>query len=351
MEGNSSSGLDSNLTCFSDFEATKYKVLLGLRVVLSLISASFLVCMLFIIIIFKKYVFFTQKLILLLATCSLAYDVVASMNVTALTAYRSKPDLYYCYVIGFFEQVATMAIIMAYFILALDIFLRAVLDKQTEKLKLLYLMLVLSPILYSWVPFIFLAYGPIGAVCWIRNKNLEDCSDFLIGDYIMIAIFSVPFMTLLVTIIVLMVISLSFVRWKKKKWGGRKEEKRMRSKMEEEIRSLIYYPFVLVFIHTFGLITSLYDSLGDKDTIYDVLIFVSTIIYRFQGILICCIFVLDPETRKKLNRKEIVAALKRMCMKDEEESIRDYRAEAGRSDSLPKNMFDSIIYTQKLEIQ
>ena len=295
--------------------------------------------------------FFTQKLILSLAACSLAYDIVAAINVTAPTAYRSRPDLYYCYVIGFFEQVTTMAIIMAYFILALDIFLKAVFDKQTEKLKLVYILLVLSPILYSWIPFIFLAYGPTGVICWIRHKNFEDCSDFRTGDYMKFSLFVVPFMTLLISVIVLMVVSLSFVRWRKKKWGGQREEKRMRSKMEEEIRSLIYYPFILVFIHIFGLITGFYEFLGDKDNAYDVLIFISTIIYRSQGILICCIFVLDPETRKKLNRKEIVVALKRMCIKDEEESIRDYRAEAGRSDSLPDQAFSSIPYTQALELQ
>ena len=338
MEENSSLNAATNvsdLSCFSDFEATKYKALLGLRIGASLISTLFILCVIFIMILFKKYIFFTQKLILCLAVCALSYDFVASINVTALTAYKSKPDLYYCYVIGFLELITTISIVMAYLVLALEIFLKAVLQMHTEKLMALYVFIIFfSPLLYTWIPFIYLAFGPTGPICFIRNRNLSDCSYFRIGDILRLSLYSVPVITVLIAVIVLMVISLSVVKWKRKKWAGEREEKRMRMTMEKEIRPLIYYPFIIVFINLIPTIQGFYETYVAMDDFYYVLTLLSVIIYRFQGIIICCIFVLDPETRKKLNRQEITAALKRLCRREGEDGIQDYEMEAGRSDSI-----------------
>ena len=354
MEDNTSLSADANdtdLSCFSEFEMTRYKVLHGLRIGFSIISGICLLCMISIIVIFKKHTFFTQKLILFLAVCALSYDFIATIDVTAPTAYKSKPDLYYCYVIGFFDSTTAVSIFMAYFVLALNIFLKAVFQIHTEKLMALYVFIIFfSPLLYTWIPFIYLAFGPNVVTCWIRNRDLNDCSYFMIGDILRFSLQFVPAITVLIAVIVLMVVSLSVVKWKRKKWAGEREEKRMRMTMEKEIRPLIYYPFIIVFINIVGLISGLYEAYGTNDDVFYAIRLFSTLIYRFQGIIVCCIFVLDPETRKKLNRQEITAALKRLCRREGEDGIQEYKMKDGHSDSLPPATFDCHYQLNKSSI-
>lgn len=322
-----------SLECFSELETPKFQALIGLRSGLSVIACIFLIAMISLVILLKKYMFFTQRLILYLALTSLSYDFIAVLNVTSLIAYKNTHALNYCYVIGFADQITVWWLLLSYFIIVIDVTLKGVFDLFTERLEILYILVILlSPFLYSWIPFINLSYGPAGVLCWIRNRDLNDCSYYSTGNWLRFALYYIPLYIMLVVIVVLMIVSFGFIRWNRKKWAGKMEEKRTKKIMEKEIRPLIYYPFILIAINIFALLHRLYELHSTEDTFFYILTVIVTITYRFQGILISLVFIFDPETRKKLNQKELLAAFERF-RKTDDNSAEEYPATRGHSDS------------------
>ena len=80
----------------------------------------------------------------------------------------------------------------------IDIFIRVVFKKDTQRYKIPYIIGILAPpIVFSWIPFIKLAYGPAGVSCWIRDREYGDryldCMSFPLGTYLRFALYYVPF--------------------------------------------------------------------------------------------------------------------------------------------------------------
>lgn len=322
---------DSNLSCLEVSDSDR--ALLGIRVCLAFVASIFLTSMILLMILFKKYMFFTQKLILYLALISLCYELNVMLNVSALDAYRSSDSLNYCYITGFVEQLTIWWVFMAYACIVVDIFLKAVFEIFNEKLAYVYLLIILlSPLSFSWIPFIHLSFGPAGAFCWIRNVNLEDCTHFSFGFWLRFALYYIPLYSLMIVLVVLMIVAVLFIRRKRKKTLRTADEKTIMKMMEKEIRPLIYYPFILILINLFPLIRRFYEIRSSTDPLYYALSVIAIVIFRFQGILITLVFMMDPETRKKLNRKEIGAALQRWCQ-TEDSVVQEYPMEKVHTDS------------------
>ncbi len=307
----SGSGNDSG-DCFEMFSQPKYIALLAVRNGLSFISCCILLCVIGVIMLFRKYLFMSQRLVMYLAMSSAIFSLIQVINFDAHTANMNENNLKYCVVIGFLTQVTVWWEILATTCIMIDIFLKAVFQVSTEKLEKFYVIfLILAPLLFSWIPFIQGHYGPAGLYCWIRDRDLEDCmlSDF--GNWLRFSIYYIPLYTIMTILISLVVISLLIVNWRKRKWVGEysPQSSLVHEMIENEIKPLLWYPFIFVLINIIPLIRRVYSVHDTDDTFFFVLTAIQVVIYRFQGILIGLVFALDRETRKKLNYLEIRSAL------------------------------------------
>ena len=302
----------SSLNCFEIYDVPKYRVILGIRSGLSVLSGCSILCMIGIIVFFKKYKFFTQRLILYLAISSFSYSVCSFLNVTDLIAYKSKPALYYCIILGFGEQLIIWWELMSVAVIMFNVFIRAVWEKCTDRLEWIYVLIIfIFPFSFNWIPFINLAYGPANVFCWIRSVDLEDCSDFNFGVWLRFSLYYIPLYTLMITLIILLAIAIFLVRYKRKRWFGQYdyESKKKKEVMEKEIRSLLPFPLICFIINLFPLSRRLYELHNASNTFYYILTLVEVIVFRLEGVLITLVFVLDPETRQKLTCKEIHGTL------------------------------------------
>lgn len=325
---------NSNNSCFDVYDTPGNRALLGLRSSLSFVSCFFILVMIGIMVLFKKYLFFTQRLILYLAIVSFSYDFLTAFNVAAFEAHKNEAARIYCYIISFIaEQVSVWWIFNAVTCIVIDIFLKAVFELHTERLEIPYVLFsFFLPFTFGWIPFIQLSFGPAGIFCWIRTKDLNNCSNFKLGVLLQFILYYIPLYLLMAVLVIMMIVTFVFVRKKRKMWAGKTEEKRIKKMMEKEIRPLISYPFIIIAVNIFALLRRLYGIYSDTDTTYFVINLLVVITYRFQGVAITLAFILDRETRKKLNRREIRAAFQRLCQK-ETEVIKEYPMEVGRSDS------------------
>ena len=349
MSNSSSSG--GNGSCFDIYKDNYYIGVAVLSVVLSILSCICLLAVIAIIVLFKKYVYFNQKLILYLCITSLLYSCSTIINVTPADVDTNPASKGYCIVMGFVNHLLLWWQILCVAVIMIDIFIRVVFERDTQRYKIPYIIGILAPpIVVSWIPFIKLAYGPAGVFCWIRGKEYESCALFTLGAYLRLVLYYGPFYVLMMGLAVLLIITRCTTHRKKKKWIGgimRKEIVELQKKIESETRLLIGYPILFMVISILPLIVRIYEAyILEEDIFYYAMYTVLIIAYRLIGAIIALIFVLDPETKQKLKLVEIQAAIRRWRGK-EEDAIKEYFFDqSARSDSLSEDDKLSIHYVR-----
>ena len=344
----------TNDTLCNSYSTSQELSLLILRSTLNSVSCLCILSMIVIIILFKKYLFFTQRLILYLAISTFSFSFISVINLSAKYAHENQSAKIYCIIMGFFLQLTMWWELMAITCIMVDVFIKVVFNKFTERLEVLYfLMTFVLPLTFSWIPFIKLTYGPAGAFCWIRDRSLKGCELFYFGVYLRFSLYYIPLYLLMPIITIMTIISFCCVRRKRKQWIGQysHEAKQISKMMEREIRPLIYYPFIFIVINIVPLVKRIYGISHSDDTASFVLALINAIVYPLLGVLITLVFALDPETRKKIKRVEIKAAIGRWCG-GHKDAVSIYNIKRTHSDSfIPVSQFcstDGIPYT-KLE--
>ena len=332
---NTSNG--SDLSCFEQYDNTGFVIVVGLRVAGGIISFFCCLVMIWLIIIFKKYKFFTQRLILYLALSALAYSVVSAINVEGFRSYRDDSVRSYCVFVGFLEQVVGNWIPVAITCIMVDLFVKVVFDKPTEKFEILYILLIfVSPILYSWIPFIHVAYGPAGAWCWIRDVDYE-CNDFPFGTSLRFALYWVPLYILMPILFGLLIIILVLLRKRQKQWIGNfnPESIELKKRMQEEVIPLLYYPIIFLLLNIFPFGNRISNAIQSEPLLP--LWILAAISLPFQGLVITLAFALDSETRRKMTIPHILVATKHLFVKDER--MQEY--------PIGREHFDGLKYEEK----
>ena len=133
---------------------------------LSLLAGSFIA---FIIVLFRKYRFFSQRLILYLAITTIIKSMSVISQRVDYTNQRTTGLNHFCVFSGFFSQTSSWMILNAVISITLSLLIAAFFNKQQEKLELIFLFFIfIFPITFTWIPFIQSAYGESGAWCWKR---------------------------------------------------------------------------------------------------------------------------------------------------------------------------------------
>ena len=333
----------------SNLNDDQYDTLVAVNISFSAISCVLVLCMIGIIVLFKKYQFFSQRLILYVAVTSFIYSLTNAVNFFGREA-RKNPVLGdVCVAMGFAGQVTFWWEFMAVIIIMVDIFIKITFKRRTEKLELLYcLSIVFIPLLFSWIPFIKMAYGPAEFSCWIREHDFTtpNCTRFDFGIYLRFSLFYVPLYVLLFLLFLLLLATCCIIRKRRKEWNIQSELPMIDigQILEKEIRSLFAYPVIFIITNIAPLAHRIYGIFSTGGVAYFVLSLVTSISFGIQGSITMLAFTLDPETIKKLRWIEIKAAISRWRGK-EEGAVSEYLVgRSERSDSLLENK-TNINYT------
>lgn len=308
----------SDLSCFEIYDNNGFLAVVTLRSTISVISFFCCLCMIFFIIIFQKYLFFTQRLILYLSIATLGYSITSAINVEGYKAYRDSTVQGYCVFTGFLEQVITWWVLLSITCIMVDLFMKVMFNKMTEWFEIGYLFIIFaSPLFVAWIPFINLAYGSSGAWCWIRSKDYKDCSDFPFGTVLQFALYYVPLYLLMAILLVLLIIILVKLRKQQTSWAGKFDPKtlEMKKQMQKEVLPLIYYPIIYLVINIPPWITRITGAAQPNNPVLALWI-ISAIVFPLQGVIIMLAFVFDSETRKTLTLPKIAAALRRFFRRE-----------------------------------
>ena len=312
----------NNTSCSAQFNTTIYKTITGVRVGLSFIS---LLCILFIIglvILFKKYRFFTQRLILYMCIAAAISALSGTLNVVATFAYTSDALTGYCVFIGFLDQYTGCCVLLAQTVLTLVVFLKVTFNKNSDRLEILYFLIIFfSPILICWIPFINQAYGANGPWCWIISTD-QFCQFFLFGFLCQLFVWYIPLYLIMATLLIMLFVVLVSLHRRKRRWEGVYDPSStaFNTTMEKEARPLIAYPLIFISLNLVLLINRLYNIInpgGDSEVLW----FISALSYPLQGVIIALAYTLDAETRKTITLPNIKAAIIRFRSEDQ---VKDY---------------------------
>ena len=323
---------DSSSSCFS-YNNEGYKAVTILSSSVAAVSALACILVTIGIICSKKYLVFTQRLILYLS-------IAATLNASAeiLRLHRAFVDSNsdwqnrLCIASGFFEQVTGWWQLLAVSCITISVFVKVMCRGSPERAELLFpIVIFLFPISINWIPFIDSTYGAAGAWCWIRDVN-SDCSVTKFGQYLRFALWYIPLYTILFLLVLSFFLILCKIRSERRKWQGRydPDAAEQREKMRKEIWPLLWYPAFYIFLNLFPLANRLHGAFYPHDPIL-VLWILQAIFVPLQGGFVSVAYALDSDTIRRLNCMQVFCYCYRKTPQ-----VREYPHEIypGPSDSL-----------------
>ena len=332
----------SNATpCPDDvFDTTPYVAVAVVSAVSGLISVLACSLVIALILLFKKHYFYAQRLILYLCIAAMLNSLAISLRFQRL-AYNidNNATKWICILTAAFDQTTAWTELLAIACIVFNLALKVVFRVNTEKLEMVYILLTfIFPIFINWIPFIKETYGHAGAWCWIRSTTPMDdgsCPGFSFGTYLRFILWYIPLYIIILVMIATYVLVIYKVRRQRHHWTGKydPESERVKEKMQQEVRPLLWYPLIYFVINIFPFANRVHDAIvADPELALWIL---HAVISPLQGGVIAVAYTLDKETLRRLNCARLKAALFRL----RKDTITEYPAkeEVDFTDSFDEN--------------
>ena len=303
------------------------------------------------IVLFKKWQFFTQRLVLYLAISVVFQSIAAMIIKVDYNNETSEFYLHFCQFSGFVAQNATWMVLNAVASITVYVFVGAVFSKQTDRFEAVYLFFIfVFPLLINWIPFIDTAYGKAGVWCWIRSED-DFCNKFLFGQVLQFVLWYIPLYLILTILLFLYAVILVKIHcYDRRRWTGNYkfvDEQHQIKMISREIRSLLRYPLIYFLINLFPLALRIYGAFESNTSKLLPLWILTAIFFPIQGGFMALAFTLDPDTRKRLRWVQIKSAAKELCRRSDKDFISEYPAEHIISDAENSSMYKTNYHPVK----
>ena len=297
----------------SDIDDVKLSVGIvgGISCFLSQLACLFV---LFIIVVYKKCSFSTQRLILYVT-------FVVFINVSGQFVQRMLFIIYHhiedgslaqitCQAMGFVSQYSAWGILMSISCFVVELIFGVF--QYTEsgfKMHIVYIgVIFVLPFFPNCIPFAISAYGATQWTCEIVTYN-KSCEKFTAGIVMETLLWWVPlYATLIFAVFGYATITLKLL-YDRKRYTAMIELDRneMYKNTYDDILYLKYIPVLYMLINMLPIVSSIYDVFNPDNPSHHLWLVVA-FIKGIQGGVIIILLVLDPKTRKRLTYKQLKAA-------------------------------------------
>ena len=317
MEFNSTSSFEGDLNtttepepCYQHyvFETTELKIQAALRSAVGLFSFVCCASVVIIIVLFKKYKFYAQRLILYLSIVTMVHAF--SYVLTRVNYYTPRPiDDPYCYFSGVLNHYTSFNGVLSIWCITLNLLTKTLCNRSTVKAEPIFVAVIFFlPASWMWVPIWLKAYGTAGAWCSIRSLN-NDCTPYKYRTWFRFGLWYIPLYILMFVIMISLILAAFRISRSSRKWVGKwdPEIAVMQQTLKREILSLIWYPLIYLLLNTFSLVAQIYDAVNPMNP-SAVLIYLRIFTSPLRGAFIALAFGLDRETRSRLRPAQCRAA-------------------------------------------
>ncbi|XP_052783823.1 cyclic AMP receptor-like protein A isoform X2 [Mya arenaria] len=257
---------------------------------ISLIGCVFII---FVIWLYKKYIAFSQRLILYMTIAGFSISIAYLMG-------DLHPDGPLCEFQAFWMQLFQWGVLTWISCITFNLFVNVVWQRHTEQYEWMYHIVCWGlSLLMACLPFIGDHYGPAGAWCWVVNNWR-----WRIGVW-----YGPQIVTLVILMVVYTYISCVLSN-KVSTWQGTYDPDTERNKqmLKEDIKPLRLYPFVYLAISIFPIINRIQNAVDAEHPVFALMI-LQAIFGPSQGFLNAIVFAMDRETFRRLTPSQIKLAL------------------------------------------
>ena len=324
---------------YSDKENKIIDAIIGITGAISCLSCLFA---LFLVVLFQKYRTPTQRVILYLTTTVLLLSIVQMIHSTG----GDQANEIYCTITAFLDHYAGWMILMAITCLTFDLFVKVVFKWQTTiRMEVIYVLVIyISPVLHTWIPFIDNAYGIAGAWCWIKQYN-DDCSLYVFGLVLQFVLYWLPVYVIGTLNLVAYIIARVKATKRFNYYGGKfnPQDRTNREILLKEVDQYKLYPIIFIIVNFFPLVTRIAEASKNHQLIF-ILGILHSLCIGFQGTLIALALALDKDTRRDLKCSRIKAAFIQTCTtcSKRRQSVNQYPLQHAYSDSLRRKMLTRV---------
>ena len=358
--------LNNSSYCFNFTESDlRYNTAVTISLHLTAIAA----CALTISFIFatKQHHQFVNRLILYLMVVSFMWSVTIIAQTIPVVHDHEKMDVQVrqgwddtCAAIGFITQVAESAKILVVCWIVLYLFMLVIFKyKISKKYHEIsgFVVLVIAPFLFNWIPFSLARYGLSGLWCWIKLTD-TDCDNIIDGISMMLTVEYVPVLLAVVfTLVSFLSIVVTFCRRSyqmaiKWKWTA------VYQQGLAEATTLMIYPTIYIFIFFFRVVhRTIYiiQITKTEPPTYTLWLIHSTFL-GLTGILVPILHILRPSNLRKiyvcrrffLKKKDFCNAVYRSSSAFSTEPFTDGDIFSEKNQISGKNRNSSLFYSKSI---
>ena len=250
----------SNHSCFK-LEQHYFEPVFRAKTVVQALAAVTGCLVILMIVQFKAYKNFVQRLHLYLAVAAIFNCIAFTLNslpVENRCGYMFVTNEHFCQASGFLDQYTTWVILLLVCWITLQILLLGVFKRnyKSHKYELVGVVITLVvPLVVSSIPFIDLGngsmYGLAGTWCWIKTTD-DDCNELTEGDIEQFVLWYGTVMVF-VTLNLLAMLAVVIVLYR----GTKQERGRLQHQYKEalkETRPLIMYTFIFSIFYTLSFV-------------------------------------------------------------------------------------------------
>ncbi|XP_064396043.1 cyclic AMP receptor 2-like [Halichondria panicea] len=310
-----------------------HAIVAAIRAAMGIFSGLCCLVVITVIVGFKKYVFFSQRLILYLAIAALFHSVSYSF---ARINYYTPRYLYdnYCYFGGFINLYSSWVEFMALCCLTFNVFINSVLDRwPSSRLQYIYLFVMYTlPLLWCWLPFLQHTYATTEGWCDLRVVD-ENCKSFPYGYILRFSVWYIPVYTILFICFIATIIAALTIHRRSRMWYGiyNPDQQQSERRLKNEVKPLIWYPIVYLLLTIFSLANTIDIAINPEQNNI-VLWYLHVFTSPLRGSFIAIVYALDPETRKRISPRRIYS---HCCLCRKEKEVQEYNVFVSSSgDSL-----------------
>ena len=322
-----------NITdCDGVYSTPVFKAVAIVRALSGSISSIASLLVILVILVFKKYLFFTQRLILYLSIASMLNGLsIAFQGATYYPANEHTER--YCKLAAFFDQITLWSLLLATGSITLDIYFKVATRRENRWEVAYILSIFVLPVTFNWIPFVDNKYGLAGPWCWIKRTD-SDCGVSTAGLVLRFILWYIPVYLVLFAIIIMYFVVYASIRKRRQYFGAFDPKKEQETKrMKKEIAPLIWYPFLFLLLQIPPTFNRVAELTTDQPIVE--LWFFHALFSPLQGGLICVAYALDPETRARLSRCSCRSTLTQCFSSDS--IVEEYPAVKGYSDSATES--------------
>jgi hypothetical protein len=302
--------------------------------VVSALCCVFVICLIFLL---KKHHFFIQRMILYHCLASLVDSfgyILGLQHLGYRTQSIAQAQDTLCTISGFITLLASWILIVDYSVITFTLLMTAVFHKNVMRLEPLYVVMIfVLPLTFTWIPFVGNSYGEIEGRCWIRNFNYDDCTEHPLGEVFIIVLWNVPLFSILIVLIPVYLFTIAYAtrercrKTKNNSYYDDPEMERLRKNLIKDVWRILFFPFGLIFLNLFVIVTTVYNSTGSAAPRSVELLHGA--FSPLQGGYIALVYILDGDTLRRLTYSNIRAAMTRRNT----DTVHEYPFEAGLTDS------------------